>query len=382
MNAFSNELAEVLKISIKKNGPLRFRDFMEKCLYDERLGYYAGSVFPVGKYGDFVTSPHTSGLYGALHAKQIEQFFDVLGEGAFRIVEMGAGAGYLARDILSCLVKNSKSEKLEYVIVEHMPQSLGCQREILRPFLDKVRWVEKLSDLAPAEGCVISNELLDAFPVHVVERTPSGFSEVYVELGEKCGFVDVLGGLSSMELEAYVRTLPADLGVGYRTEVNLGIRSWIRDVSRVLTRGFVVTVDYGYTRKEYFLPGRNRGTLLAYRGQGVSENVLDSPGEQDLTSHVNFTDLHRWGLDCGLKTFGYCPQWAYLGGLDFEEVFLEFFGSGFDPFSPRLAAVKALLLPQGMGETHKVMIQGKAVSEDVELKGLRINNKISRLEAK
>jgi SAM-dependent MidA family methyltransferase len=380
MKVFSNGLTEVFKTSIQKNGPLRFKDFMERCLYDEKFGYYAGLVIPVGKCGDFVTSPHASGLYGALQARQIDQFWNILGIRRFRIVEMGAGAGYLARDILSCMVKNPIGERLEYVIVEHMPRSVECQKKILGPFLDKVRWVEKLSDLAPAEGCVISNELLDAFPVHVVEKTPLGFSEVYVGLGGNGELAYVLGGLSSIELEAYVAALPTDLGVGYRTEVNLCMQSWIRDVSCVLLRGFVVTVDYGHTRKEYFLPGRNRGTLLAYRDQGVSESVLESPGEQDLTSHVNFTDLHRWGMDCGLKTLGYCPQWAFLGGLDFEEVFADYSEGGFHPFSPQLASVKALLFPQGMGETHKVMIQGKAVPGDVELKGLRMKNKIDRLE--
>ncbi|MCK4823757.1 SAM-dependent methyltransferase, partial [bacterium] len=138
----------------------------------------------------------------------------------------------------------------------------------------------------------------------------------------------------------------------------------------------------GHTRKEYFLPARNRGTLLAYMNHRVNEDLYERPGEQDLTAHVNFSDLHRWGQDVGFFTLGYAPQWAFLAGLDFEETFMELSGGKFDPFSPELAAVKMLLLPQGMGESHKVLVQGKGVPSDLALKGFSLKNIMKRLYKK
>ena len=114
----------------------------------------------------------------------------------------------------------------------------------------------------------------------------------------------------------------------------------------------------------------------------VNEELYERPGEQDLTAHVNFSDLHEWGQDVGFFTLGYAPQWAFLAGLDFEKTFMELSGGKFDPFSPELAAVKMLLLPQGMGESHKVLVQGNGVSSDLALKGFSLKNIMKRLYEK
>ncbi len=377
MNPFSNKLLEILYDKIRDSGPITFKEFMEMALYHERYGYYARSI-PLGKSGDFVTSPLTHPVYGALHARQIEEFWNVLGQGPFTIIEMGAGAGYLASDILSYLSNRAIFKLIDYVLVEHMPVAASFQKELLRPFIDKIKWVNRLSDLGPVTGCIISNELLDSFPVYVIQKQGSEFKEVYVDFRDR-GLIEVLGPLSNTELESYVQEIPSDLPDGYRTEVNLGIRSWLRGLSEVISKGFVTTVDYGHTWKDFFHPMRNRGTLLAYRDQEVTEDLYRDPGNQDLTAHVNFSDLHRWGEDLGFHTLGYTYQWAFLGGLGFEETFLELSGGNFDPFSPKLAAIKMLLLPQGMGETHKVLVQGKGVPCDLELNGFKIKNIMKRL---
>ena len=378
MNLFSNKLIEILRSKIEVSGPITFKDFMEIALYHKEYGYYAKSV-PLGKKGDFVTGPHTHPIYGALHSRQIEEFWNILGQRPFSILEMGAGAGYLAKDILSYMSNKAIFEAINYIIVEHMPVAVSFQQEILKSFIEKVKWVTRLSDLEPVIGCLISNELLDSFAVHVIQKETSEFKEIYVNFKDKEGFVEVLGPLSNIQLTEYIKRLPPDLPNGYRTEVNLALISWLKDVSRVISRGFVTTVDYGYTWKEFFHPMRNRGTLLAYKNQRVTEDLYKRIGDQDLTAHVNFSDLHRWGKDVGLHTLGYTYQWAFLGGLDFEETFLELSGGKFDPFSPELAAIKMLLIPQGMGETHKVLVQGKGIPSGLKLKGFKIKNIMERL---
>ena len=379
MKDFSNELIKIIHDKVKDFGPITFKDFMEMALYHEKYGYYSGSYVPIGKKGDFITSPHTHCLYGALHARQIEEFWEILDHNDFTIVEMGAGAGYLAQDILSYLSNRKIFKSINYIIVEHKAETASYQRELLKPFINKISWVGRLSDLDSVKGCIISNELLDAFPVHLIQKEDSGFNEIYLDFKKDGSHTEVLADLSTPQLVEYVKELPSDLPEGYRTEANLGIKKWISELAAIISKGFVVTIDYGHTRKEYFHPGRNRGTLLAYMNHSVNEELYERPGEQDLTAHVNFSDLHRWGKEVGFSTLGYVPQWAFLAGLDFEETFLELSGGKFDPFSPELAAVKMLLLPQGMGESHKVLVQGKGIPSDLVLGGFSLKNIMKRL---
>ena len=379
MKDFSNELIKIICDKVKEFGPITFKDFMEMALYHEKYGYYSGSYIPIGKKGDFITSPHTHCLYGALHGRQIEEFWETLDRNAFTVVEMGAGAGYLAKDILSYLSNREIFKSINYIIVEHKSETASHQRELLKSFINKISWVSRLSDLDSVKGCIISNELLDAFPVHLIQKEASGFKEICLDFKEDGSHTEVFADLSNPKLVEYAKALPSDLPEGYRTEANLGIKNWISELAGIISKGFVVTIDYGHTRKEYFHPGRNRGTLLAYMNHSVNEELYERPGEQDLTAHVNFSDLNRWGKEVGFSTLGYVPQWAFLAGLDFEETFMELSGGKFDPFSPELAAVKMLLLPQGMGESHKVLVQGKGVPSDLVLKGFSLKNIMKRL---
>ncbi|HDN58462.1 MAG TPA: SAM-dependent methyltransferase [Candidatus Marinimicrobia bacterium] len=379
MKDFSNELIKIIRDKVKEFGPITFKDFMEMALYHEKYGYYSGSYIPIGKKGDFITSPHTHCLYGALHARQIEEFWNILDCTPFTVVEMGAGAGYLAQDILSYLSNKEIFKSINYIIVEHKAETAAYQQDLLKPFINKISWIGRLSDLDSVTGCIISNELLDAFPVHLIQKEDSSFNEIYLDFKEDGSHTEVLADLSTPQLVEYVKELPSDLPKGYRTEANLSINKWISELGGIISKGFVVTIDYGHTRKEYFHPGRNRGTLLAYINHSVNEELYERVGEQDLTAHVNFSDLHRWGKEVGFSTLGYVPQWAFLAGLDFEETFLELSGGKFDPFSPELAAVKMLLLPQGMGESHKVLVQGRGVPSDLVLKGFSLKNIMKRL---
>jgi SAM-dependent MidA family methyltransferase len=379
MKKFSNELIEFISNRIRDRGPITFKDFMDIALYHEKYGYYSRPYMPIGKKGDFITSPHTHCLYGALHARQIEEFWNILDRKDFTIVEMGAGAGYLAQDILSYLSNREIFKSINYIIVEHKTTAASYQQKLLKPFINKISWINSLLDLDSVTGCIISNELLDSFPVHVIQKESAGFKEIYVDFRKDEGPTEVFGDLSVHQLKEYTKTMPSEIPPGYHTEVNLGMKGWISELADIIYEGFVITIDYGYTRKEYFHPARNRGTLLAYMNHRVNEDFYERPGDQDLTAHINFSDLHRWGQDVGFHTLGYAPQWAFLAGLDFEETFLELSGGKFDPFSPELAAVKMLLLPQGMGESHKVLVQGMGVPSDLALKGFSLKNIMKRL---
>ncbi|NDY42155.1 SAM-dependent methyltransferase, partial [Dissulfurirhabdus thermomarina] len=325
------------------------------------------------------TSPHVHPLFGALCARQLLDFRSRLGGGPFRVVEQGAGAGYLAADILGYLERKAALDGVTYVVVEPFEHLKALQAERLERYGDRVRWVGAAAELSPAPGCVLTNELLDAFPVHLVVREADGFREVYVDW-EGGAFREVTGPPSSPELAAEVAALPADLPPGYRTEINLEARRWLREAAGGLDRGFVLTVDYGFTRREYLHPARSGGTLLAYGGHRAFADVLQDPGTRDITAHVNFTDLARWGRRFGLQPLGYAPQWSFLASLDVEAALRDLDGGPPPPFSPQAAAVKMLLLPQGMGDSHKVFVQGKAVAAEPVPAGFRLRNLVHRLE--
>lgn len=351
---------------------------MNECLYHPEWGYYASGPPPIGKRGDFFTGPHASSLFGALLANQVAECLDMLRTDSLTVVEMGAGTGVLAADMLASLLKADRFSGLRYVIVEPFAPAVPFQREMLERFAPHVSWVGSIDEISPGPCCFVSNELPDAFPVHVVERHGDSFKEIHVRLDPEGRFTECLRE-SEGEVASYVKGLPGTLPEGYRTEVNIAMKSWISGLGRLMTRGFVITVDYGFTASEYFHPSRNRGTLLAYRDHAVSEDMFFFPGGQDMTSHVNFSDLHRWGMESGFVTLGYAPQWAFLASLDVERTFMEMTGGTFDPFSPALAGVKMLLFPQGMGDSHKVLVQAKGIDPGVRLRGFTLKNRKDRL---
>ncbi len=373
------ELSIEIDNLIKERHKITFRDFMQIALYHPKYGYYSRHVFPFGGRGDFVTSPHTHALFGALLARQIMQMWEIAGRADFKLVEMGAGSGFLARDILTYLSDKEIFDYITYVIIEPLENLKNFQRKCLNNFRDKVVFIPDIAELPPFSGCFLSNELLDAFPVHLMEYQNNRFLEVYVCGNHLEGFRYCLDGPSSSELTEYFADIRLDFEDGYRTEVNLEIRKWIDKLSSVMNKGFILTIDYGHTAREYFHPARNRGTLLAYRGQTVNENVMCCPGDQDITAHVNFTDLHKWGQQVGFCTLGYTSQWAFLAGLDVESTLKEL-GDDLEPFSEKRAALKMLFLPQGMGESHKVLIQSKNIPAGVTLKGLSMRNIVKRLD--
>ncbi len=368
---------------IKKEGPIKFETFMDMALYSPGLGYYTRDATKIGRPGDFYTSSHLHPIFGAMIGRQMEEMWDLMGRPeVFRIVEMGAGMGYLAADMLEYLKTRGRQqgvnsgaffEHISYSIIELNPSVKAQQQMLLKDYSDMIAWFSGLEELGPVVGCLFSNELLDAFPVRMVEMDGE-VMEVYVtvkgdevvEVKRPCGD----------DVREYFREFDVELPEGYRTEVNLRLKGWLRNISETLSEGFVLTIDYGYPAWDYYGDDRNRGTLLCYYQHQVNEDPYQHIGEQDLTAHVNFSAVKKWGQEFGLITAGFCPQGTYLVSLGIDEVMTGLYGDSPDLFGA--AKIKSLILPQGMGESHKVMIQYKGAGGP-KLRGFSLRNQAGKL---
>jgi SAM-dependent MidA family methyltransferase len=181
--------------------------------------------------------------------------------------------------------------------------------------------------------------------------------EIYVDY-DGGRFVEKKDRVGSEELANYLKEFSINLQPGYRTEVNLRIRSWLEEISAALSKGFILTIDYGYSSDAYYSEERTKGALLCYHRHQTNENPYQNIGDQDITAHVNFSSLKKWGEESGFRTVGYCPQGTFLIASGIDEVITELYPDAGDyPFE--MAKIKGLILPQGMGGTHNVMIQYK-----------------------
>src|SRR5687768_11019690 len=251
-------LSEIIIKKIQNEGPVSFRDYMDICLYYPELGYYTSSTEKIGPKGDFFTSSNLSEVFGAMIGVQIAEMWTNLGEQNFTIVEYGAGTGRLCHDILDYLKRiPNLYDGLTYCIIEKSP----VMREIEKNHLnEKVIWVESILDITDFNGCVLSNELLDNFPVHQVVMSDE-LMEVFVDY--KNVFLEILKP-AEWQLKEYLKEHDINLENGYRTEINLQAKEWLSDISKALRKGYVITIDYGYTSKELYTHSRRNGTLMCY----------------------------------------------------------------------------------------------------------------------
>jgi SAM-dependent MidA family methyltransferase len=349
-----------------------FDRFMDLALYHPNYGYYASGKVEIGKYGDFFTSSSLGADFGELLAEQFRQMAEFLAVQPFTLVEVGAGSGVLARDILDYLrrVSGDFYEHLHYIIVEQSPGLIDRQRETLGEYGDKVSW-QGWEDLESIVGCIFSNELIDAFPVHQVVIQSGELQSVYVTLGEP--FAEVVGDLSTGEIRQYFEMVGVNLASyleGYRSEVNLEALRWLDRVSAKLDRGYVVTIDYGYSAQRYYNPQRYRGTLQCYFQHRRHDDPYVNVGQQDITSHVDFTALERWGERVGLQTIGFTRQGMFLMALGLGDRLRDLSSGKVDiqTIFARRDALHQLIDPTGLGG-FGVLVQGKGVPER-PLKGL------------
>ncbi|PPT09419.1 hypothetical protein CKA32_001764 [Geitlerinema sp. FC II] len=366
-----------------ENAPDRrisFADYMETVLYHPQHGYYSrGAKFGAG--GDFVTSTHLSADFGEMLAKQLRQMWEILGKPKpFSIVEMGAGQGILAVDLLKYLQREAFGcfEAIEYVIVETSSSLRSHQKQIQGANLRWCDW-EEIPDESIV-GCFLSNELVDAFPVHRIAVEGGQLQEIYTTLDESGAFREVTGELSAPRLRSYfdfVGIDPSHFREGYRTEVNLQALSWMETVANKLDRGYVLTVDYGYEARRYYAIGRSRGTLQCYCQHRYHDDPYTAIGEQDITAHVDFTALQRQGDACGLTTEGFTQQGLFLMALGLGERLAELgqenrpaTGQEIIDIIQRRQVLHSLIDPMGLGG-FGVLVQSKGLGSDRDrLKGL------------
>lgn len=300
-----------------QSGPMPFRRFMERALYDPEHGYYASGRASIGRRGDFVTSVSVGPLFGRLLAVQFADCWERMGRPArFDLVEQGANQGDFAHDVLSAApaIAPEFAAALHYRIVEPFAVNEARQRARLEAFGGRVTWHAAVAELPRFAGVHFSNELLDAFPVcAVIVRQGEWRERCVASAAGGEGFAWMDRPIDDPELAAFLPHLP--LVEGYQTEVNLEAPRWLEGVAERLERGYVLIADYGFSREDYYLPDRVEGTLTGYRRQSQCDDVLADPGEQDLTAHVDFTTLAERGMGAGLQLAGFTDQHHFLAAL-------------------------------------------------------------------
>ncbi len=377
-----SNILEHLETLISTQGRITFAQFMEIALYHEQFGYYNNADKAViGIDGDFYTSPDAHPFIGKVLAAEIKRMRDIAGGGHFSIIEMGAGKGVMALDILTYLRENEREffDAFDYCIIEKSSAFRSKQQALLADFAQKTHWIDSLAGLAQISdgtGCVISNELVDAFPFHRVTQHEGRLKELYVAL-EGGKLVEQAGELSTDQLSQYFERIGISLADGMKTEVNLDAMQWIKDVSSALKKGFVITIDYGYPAVDYYDHSRTKGTFMCYSKHNVSEQPFEMVGEQDITAHVDFTSLasegKKWGLE--LLAFTDLPSFLVYNGRDLLAKEMEKISKADQVKAFKASsAIKNLIHPEGMGGKFKVLIQGKGVDTGEIIKE-RVNKK-------
>jgi len=294
--------------------------------------YYASPHNPIGMDGDFYTSADLDPILGELLARQF-----MLWAGQFErfvIVELGAGKGLLARDILEHC-------RFPYMIFERSPAMRARQEQLLRDY--PVQWIDELP--AGITGCIFSNEFFDALPVHRIVRRGGVLKEIYVDESFK-------------EIEDEPQEpIDVPVGEGRIADINLEARHWIRRIATSLDRGYHLAIDYGYLRDEFY--AQPRGTLMCYWQHQAVEDPYIRIGEQDITAHVNFSDLIDGGAAASLETVRFTTQMNYLIDLGILSHIEQLATAGDSASMQRLARIKRLILPGSMGERFKVLVQTK-----------------------
>lgn len=336
-------VTSVRELIVAAGGWIPFSDYMQHVLYAPGLGYYAAGSRKLGAAGDFVTAPETTRLFGTALATPIAAVLDATGTTA--VLELGAGSGALARDLLHAM------PEVRYRILEVSPDLRERQMQALSAFASRVEWLDRLPDAI--EGVVVMNEVLDAVPPHVVARRGDEWLERGVAWDGGLRWSDRPLPAGSLRTLARLRLPAAD---GYVSEINPAAEALVRSIALRVRRGAMIAIDYGFPRAEYYHPQRARGTLMGHYRHRAHDDPFLWPGLCDLTAHVDFTAVAEAGVAGGLRVAGYTSMAAFLVGAG---ILRDLAGVG-DPVSPayirEAAAVQRLLSPAEMGELFKVIV--------------------------
>ena len=365
----SDRLSAVIRDEIRAAGGwISFARFMELALYAPGLGYYVAGAAKLGADGDFVTAPEISPWFGRTLSRPIAQWLET---GNDEILELGAGSGAMAADVLGELHSLGRLPR-RYLILETSPQLVQRQRETLRrrqPALcDRVEWPDALP--TDFEGVIVANEVLDALPVHVLAWREAGLFERGVGWRDRFEWIEQ--PLSSSALRSAAEAI--DVGDSYVSEISLAGPALVRSLAATLRRGALLLIDYGFGQREFYHPQRSAGTLMCHYRHRAHDDPFFLPGLQDMTAHVDFTAIAGAGIDAGLKLLGYTTQTQFLINCGITGLL----GQPVESMSSftAMAGVQKLLSPAEMGELFKVIALGRGV--DAPLVGFSSGDK-SRL---
>jgi SAM-dependent MidA family methyltransferase len=359
MDSGNSDLVAFLRETIRRDGPVRFDWFMEQALYHPQFGYYSSGRGQIGRKGDYFTNVSVGPLFGRMLAAQFAEMWEIMGRpDDFTIVEQGAHHGDFANDVLTAM--RDFPAALRYCIIEPFPVLQARQEETLAGFHDKVRWRKSLADLESFSGVHFSNELIDSMPVRLVARDgSSAWEEKHVtDSGES--FVFVTRPIADEQLRAWLEKIPSIQNPAYETEVNLAGSDWIEGVARKLQRGFILAIDYGYTRTEFYSPEHCSGTLQAFARHRTVSSPLDGVGHADITAHVDWTSIAQSAEQSGLKLIGFTDQHHFLTGLLARH----------PPEENERRALQTLLHPEFLGTRFQYLGLAKNIANP-ELSGFR-----------
>jgi len=360
--AHSQKLSSLISEEIAASGPMPFSRFMERCLYAPGLGYYSAGKLKFGEGGDFVTAPELGALFARCVAQALAPALRACGEAAV-LFELGGGSGAFARD---CLRQLQALDALpqHYWLLEPSADLRERQRASLRESLSqelfaRIEWLDRPSQQAWS-GVLFANEVLDALPVTRFAITDGEVFEEHVALDAQGGFTRIDRPADALVAGA-VRHVQRQLGAfvdGYRSEALPQLPWWIEAITQNMQRGAALFVDYGYPRREFYLPERRDGTLVCHYRHRAHDDPLRYPGLQDITAFVDFTALAEAGDACGFERVGYSPQAAFLIAAGLETAFAESYAATDDEAARYALAnqVKRLTLPGEMGERFQMML--------------------------
>jgi len=369
--ALNSALPEQLIQQIREQGPLPFYDFMDQALYHPQHGFYSSRATRTGRAGDFLTPVALGNVLGQLLALQANQLFEGLGRPpAIQLVEQGADTGRLACDLLSSIHQNHPllAASAQFHFLEPLAILREKQKHTLSSagLLEKVQWHDSWKEMPQNDiPCFFySCELIDSFPVRIFRYRDGAWREQWVGLGD-AGFIWMEGEIDA-DTTAQIRLWSPPEVDGFTVEMRPGAIPWLQSWARRISQGLVLTLDYGCSATELFSPAKAGGTLVAMRDHQRSTHPLAEPGQQDLTTHVNFTELEESAAREGWKNYGlvnFTRGCTALAAPLLQE--------DKRPSDTWIRNFRHLTHPTFFGHTHKILVQGKGLPETFQPAMLR-----------
>ncbi len=369
--ALSAQLSALIAHEITAaGGGISFARYMELALYAPGLGYYSAGSRKLGEGGDFITAPEMSPLFARCLARQLAQLHAY---GLHRVLEIGAGSGVLAADVLLEMDALGCAPE-SYWILELSGDLRERQRELIAQrapaWAHRVCWLESLP--TQFEGVILANEVLDATPAQVVTTRNGEVLEAGVQHHAARNSFHWFESKAPETLRRAAEgiALPAD---NYRTEINLSARALVTSLAQALTRGVMLFIDYGYPAREFYHPQRALGTLMCHYRHHAHDDPLVLVGLQDITTHVDFSAIAASAQDGGAQVCGYATQAQFLINCGITALLAAIPATDTRAYAPLAAQAQKLLSPAEMGELFKVIALGKSV--DVALSGFARGDK-------